>query len=189
MILVDEYLAVLVISGSRPDSLGDDAVALTYGRAYRLTRALMDVGPGRLQVKGRFTRLVEGLSRPGQRLSAEWLADPEPAVLSIIDPPPLIGATAALQNTYALSYCRRRRSPLPPIRMSPSASAIPTVPPWQCAAWPGNLASTSPCSWPDGWLQPAFSPDCSSVAATSGPKRALAMASVAAFFSPPRRWP
>ena len=51
MILVDEYLAVLVISGTRPDPLGDGAVALTYGRAYRLTRALIDVGPGRLQVK------------------------------------------------------------------------------------------------------------------------------------------
>lgn len=102
-ILVDEYLAIRVVSRSAPDIMGDEAVALSYGRAYRLTRALRDVGPGRLQLKGRFTRLVEGLSPRGQALLAEWLADPHPAVLSIVDPRPLIGATAALQNTYAVS--------------------------------------------------------------------------------------
>jgi hypothetical protein len=63
----------------------------------------MDVGPGRLQLRGRFTRLVDGLTPRGQHLLAEWLVDPDPAVISIVDPRPLIGAAAALQNTYAVS--------------------------------------------------------------------------------------
>ena len=46
----DDYLAIRVISGSAPDAIAEDAVALTYGRAYRLTRALLDVGPGRPRV-------------------------------------------------------------------------------------------------------------------------------------------
>jgi len=103
VILVDEYLAIFVIAGSAPDALAGHGVALSYGRAYRLTRALIDVGPGRLQLRGRFTRLVDGLSPDGQRLLADWLADPDPAVLAVVDPRPLIGAAAALQNTYAIS--------------------------------------------------------------------------------------
>jgi hypothetical protein len=103
MILVDEYLAIRVISESAPDVIAEDAIALTYGRAYRLSRALLDVGPGRLQLRGRFTRLVEGLTPEGQELLTEWLADPDPAVLSIVDPRPLIGTAAAVQNTYAVS--------------------------------------------------------------------------------------
>jgi hypothetical protein len=103
MILLDEYLAIRVISRSAPEAIAGAPVALTYGRAYRLTRALLDVGPGRLQLKGRFTRLVDGLSPEGRELLAEWLADPDPSVLSVVDPRPLIGAAAALQNTYAVS--------------------------------------------------------------------------------------
>lgn len=62
MILVDEYSAILVISGSAPESLTGERIALSYGRAYRLTRALMDVGPGRLHVRGRFTRNTYAVS-------------------------------------------------------------------------------------------------------------------------------
>ena len=47
--------------------------------------------------------LVDGLTTDGQRLLAEWLADPDPDIVSIIDPRPLIRAAAALQNTHALS--------------------------------------------------------------------------------------
>jgi hypothetical protein len=88
MILLDEYLAIRVISRSAPEAIAGAPVALTYGRAYRLTRALLDVGPGRLHLKGRFTRLVDALSPEGQELLAEWLADPDPGVLSVVDPRP-----------------------------------------------------------------------------------------------------
>ncbi len=103
MILVDEFVAIQVISGSPPEALAGSPVALTYGRAYRLTRALIDSGPGRLRVRGRFTRLVDALGQHDQRVLHEWLANPDPTVLSVIDPRPLIRTAAALQNTYAVS--------------------------------------------------------------------------------------
>ncbi len=103
MILVDEFLAIRVIAGNSPEPLGGEPAALTYGRAYRLTRALLGSGPGRLQVPGRFTRLVDALGEGDQRAINEWLADPDPAVLTVIDPRAYISGAAALQNTYAVS--------------------------------------------------------------------------------------
>ena len=103
MILVDEYLAILIAAGAAPSEVAGHPACLTYGRAYRLTRALLGGGAGRLQLRGRFTRLVDGLSAEGQRLLADWLAEPDPAVLSVADPRPLISAAAAIQNTHALS--------------------------------------------------------------------------------------
>ncbi|MGH9042139.1 MAG: hypothetical protein ACRDZ3_18120 [Acidimicrobiia bacterium] len=103
MVLVDEFLAIRVISGSRPAGLGVGPVRLTYGRTYRLTRALSTSGAGRLQVRGRFTRLVEALGDADRRVLDEWLANPDPSVLSIIDPRAFIRMAAALQNTYAIS--------------------------------------------------------------------------------------
>ena len=103
MILVDEYLAIRIISGNPPEGLGSAIAGLTYSRAYRLTRALSASGPGRLRVRGRFTRLVDGLGELDQRVLHEWLGNPNPAVLEIIDPRAFIRTTAALQNTYALS--------------------------------------------------------------------------------------
>lgn len=102
-ILVDEYAALPALAG-RPDrSLSGEVLALTYSRAYRLTRALLDPGPGRLQTRGRFTRLVDALSPEGHRALHERLADPDPAILRFVDPRPLIRTAGAIQNTYALS--------------------------------------------------------------------------------------
>jgi hypothetical protein len=103
VILVDEYLAIRVISGNAAEALGSGAVGLTYSRAYRLTRALSTSGPGRLRVRGRFTRLVDALGELDQRVLYEWLGNPDPAVLEIIDPRVFLRTTAALQNTYAVS--------------------------------------------------------------------------------------
>jgi hypothetical protein len=103
VILVDEFLAIRVIAGSAPEPLRGEPAALTYGRAYRLTRALLGSGPGRLQVRGRFTRLVDALGEDDQRAINEWLADPDPAVLTIIDPRAYISSAAALQNTFSVS--------------------------------------------------------------------------------------
>ena len=103
MILVDEYVALPALAGRPHLSLVGEVLALSYSRAYRLTRALLDPGPGRLQTRGRFTRLVEALSAEGLQALHERLADPDPAVLSIVDPRPLIRTAGAIQNTYALS--------------------------------------------------------------------------------------
>lgn len=54
-------------------------------------------------MRGRFTRLVDGLSPVDQHTLHEQLADPDPRLLTIVDPRPLIRATWAIQNTYALS--------------------------------------------------------------------------------------
>jgi len=103
VILVDEYAALPALVGQAHPSLGGEVLALTYGRAYRATRALLDPGSGRLRTRGRFTRLAEALSPEGLRALLESLADPDPVVLRIVDPRPLIRAAGAIQNAYAVS--------------------------------------------------------------------------------------
>jgi len=103
MLLVDEYVALPSLAGRAPSALRGEPLAITYGRTYRLTRALLDPGPGRLQVRGRFTRLVDGLAPADQHTLRDQLANPDPKVLTIVDPRPLIRAAGAIQNTYALS--------------------------------------------------------------------------------------
>lgn len=51
MILVDEYLALLALADRLPVKVRGERLALTYSRAYRLTRALLDPGPGRLAIR------------------------------------------------------------------------------------------------------------------------------------------
>lgn len=103
MILVDEYAALPALVDMPPATLADESLALTYSRAYRLTRALLDPRPGRLEIRGRFTRLAEALTATDRQLLHERLADPDPAVLTIVDPRSLIRTAAAIQNTYAVS--------------------------------------------------------------------------------------
>lgn len=105
MVLVDEFAALLALVDRAPGALANDTVALTYSRAYRLTRALLDPGPGRLRVRGRFTRLADELTEQERHILHARLADPneESDHIVIIDPRPTIRATAAIQNTYALS--------------------------------------------------------------------------------------
>lgn len=42
MLLVDEYVALPALAGRAPQPVQGQALAITYGRAYRLTRALLD---------------------------------------------------------------------------------------------------------------------------------------------------
>lgn len=63
----------------------------------------MGAGPARLAIRGQFSRLVEALSAADQQLLHERLADPDPMILSIVDPRPLIRTAGAIQNTYAVS--------------------------------------------------------------------------------------
>lgn len=103
MIVADEYLALLQLVDQAPRQVGSETLALTYSRAYRLTRALLDPGPGRLAVRGRFNRLVDALSAADQAVLHDRLAEPDPSVLVVVDPRPTIRTAAAIQNTYALS--------------------------------------------------------------------------------------
>lgn len=103
MILVDESLVLLRLAGRPPEQIAAESVALTYSRAYRLTRALLDPGPGRLAVRGRFSRLVSALSAADQAVLHDRLAEPDPAVLTIVDPRPTIRTAGAIQNTYSVS--------------------------------------------------------------------------------------
>lgn len=103
MVLVDEYLALLRLADETPERVRSEPLALTYSRAYRLTRALLDPGPGRLAVRGRFTRLVDALSPSDQAVLHDRLADPDPMILTVVDPRPTIRTAGAIQNTYALS--------------------------------------------------------------------------------------
>ena len=103
MFLVDEYVALPALAGRPPPGAHGESLAVTDCRAYRLTRALLDPGPGRLHVRGRFTRLVDGMSPEDQHALREQLANPDEEVLRVVDPRPLIRATGAIQNTYALS--------------------------------------------------------------------------------------
>lgn len=103
MIVADEYLALLRLVDRAPAQIGTIPLALTYSRAYRLTRALLDPGPGRLAVRGRFSRLVDALSSADQAVLHDRLANPDPSALVIVDPRPTVRTAAAIQNTYALS--------------------------------------------------------------------------------------
>jgi hypothetical protein len=64
---------------------------------------MLDAGPGRLAVRGRFTRVIDGLSAADQVALHNRLAAPEPSVLSIIDPRPAIRTAGAVHNAYAVS--------------------------------------------------------------------------------------
>lgn len=103
MIIGDELLALRALVG-RPAPVGaGETIGLTYSRAYRLTRALLDPGPGRLAVRGRFTRVVDRLSPADQVALHNRLAAPDPTVLAIIDPRPAIRTAGTVQNAYAVS--------------------------------------------------------------------------------------
>jgi hypothetical protein len=111
VILVDEYLALLRLADQAPEQIRSEPLALTYSRACRLTRALLDSGPGRLAVRGRFTRLVDALSPSDQAVLHDRLANPDPAILTVVDPRPTI-RTAGRSRTPTPSPCSRPR-PLP----------------------------------------------------------------------------
>lgn len=83
--------------------LADADLAITYSRSYRLTRALLDPGPGRLRVRGRFTRVTEELSTQDLHRLHNRLEHPEAAGLTIVDPRPGIRMAGAMQNTYSVS--------------------------------------------------------------------------------------
>lgn len=142
MIIVDEYLALLALADHPVPALRSDPLALSYSRAYRLTRALLDPGPGRLAVRGRFNRLMHALSPTDQHVLHDRLASPDPAVLSIIDARPHSRAAAAIQNTYAVSLLQAETLAASLINDWPIVFAETTARPRRCDAPSPKSAST-----------------------------------------------
>jgi hypothetical protein len=131
-VIVDEYAALLALVDRAPVSLDVRPLAITYSRAYRLTRALLDPGPGRLPVRGRFTRLADALAPQDQRLLHDRLAEPESTLLTVLDPRPMIRTAAAIQNTYAISLLQAETLAAAvvqdrPIRFADADSATATL--------------------------------------------------------------
>ena len=132
MILVDEYAALPALAGRPLPALTGDVLALTYDRTYRLTRALLDSGRGPLGIRGRFTRLVDELGPADRHVLIDLLADPDPALLLIVDPRPLIRTASGIQNNYSVSMLQAETLAAAvtydwPIRFADVASTTPSV--------------------------------------------------------------
>jgi len=90
MIVVDEYLAVRVLSGDWPGELPDDDVVLPTSRHWRLLQRVHNPSGGQL------SQLLANL--PGDDLGVvRW---PHPEVLSVLDPRPLLDEAAAIAARF-----------------------------------------------------------------------------------------
>lgn len=89
MLVIDEYLALRVLVGARPDDLpGDEALALPAYRHYRLLQRIHRPGTGQLS----------GLLADAD---VNAIRRPHPEVLEILDPRPLLDRAAALGARYS----------------------------------------------------------------------------------------
>ncbi len=88
MLVIDEYLAVRVLVGARPDQLPDDEpLAMPAYRHYRLLQRIHQPGTGQLS----------GLLADGDQ---QAIRRPHPEVLQILDPRPLLDEAAAIGARY-----------------------------------------------------------------------------------------
>ncbi|MEO8696959.1 MAG: hypothetical protein ABI658_25855, partial [Acidimicrobiales bacterium] len=76
MIVVDDYLALAAIAGQLPPALAEQSIATTYGRIYRLLRAITNS-----QTSGQLTAQFRLLSEGRRDALIEVIADPPPSVL------------------------------------------------------------------------------------------------------------
>ena len=90
MIVVDEYLAIRSIFGDVPDSLPDDALAITASTHWRILQRLHLPGGGQL------SQVMTGLSEAGRGA----LRRPAPETLEVIDPRPLLDQAAEISAAY-----------------------------------------------------------------------------------------
>jgi hypothetical protein len=91
VIIVDDRLARVVLSGNRPDVLGDRPAATTWGFQYRLVRALHDD-----RVDGR-------LSAGASDLLRRTAASPPSELLAVLDPRPFTARAARLSIEHRLN--------------------------------------------------------------------------------------
>jgi hypothetical protein len=88
VLVIDEYLAVRVLVGARPDALDDDEpLALPAYRHYRLLQRIHQPGTGQLS----------GLLADSDQ---QAIRRPHPEVLQILDPRPLLDEAAAIGARY-----------------------------------------------------------------------------------------
>ena len=80
MIVVDEYLAVRSLLGALPAEVPDEPVALPLSAHWRLLQRLHAPGSGQL------SRVLAALPE----IDREVLRAPDPAVLEVLDPRPLL---------------------------------------------------------------------------------------------------
>lgn len=95
MIVVDDYLALAAIAGQLPPALADQSIATTYGRVYRLLRAITSS-----QTSGQLTAQFELLSEGRRDALIEVIADPPPSVLVIIDPRTTLWQSTQIHNAF-----------------------------------------------------------------------------------------
>lgn len=89
--MIDEYLAVRVLVGDRPEELGDDEpLALPAYRHYRLLQRVHQPGTGQLS----------GLLADAD---LDAIRRPHPEVVEILDPRPLLDEAAAIGARYRSS--------------------------------------------------------------------------------------
>lgn len=91
MLVVDEYLAVVIVLGDWPVGFPDnDLAVLPASRHFRLLQRIHQPGTGQL------TGILEQLTPAGR----DSLRSPHPEVLQIIDPRPLLDEAAAIGARY-----------------------------------------------------------------------------------------
>jgi hypothetical protein len=89
-LVIDEYLAIRVVVGFRPIELGDEPLALPAYRHYRLLQRVHAPGTGQLSAL-----LADR--------DAQALRQPDPDVLQILDPRPLLDQAAAIGARFSAS--------------------------------------------------------------------------------------
>jgi hypothetical protein len=90
VIVIDEYLAVRILSGSWPAGLPDDELALPASRHWRLLQRVHSPGGGQL------SRLLATLGAGDLGV----VRFPHPEILSVLDPRPLLDEAAAIAARY-----------------------------------------------------------------------------------------
>jgi hypothetical protein len=90
MIVVDEYVAIRALLGERPDQLPDELLALPMTSHWRLLQRIHAPGAGQL------SQVLARLPLP-DRLA---LRNPDPDVLQVLDPRPLLDDAAAIAARF-----------------------------------------------------------------------------------------
>jgi len=93
VIVIDEYLAVRVLRADWPDALPDDELGLPASRHWRLLQAVHNPRGGQL------SQSMAHVSPVGR----DSIRHPHPAVVTILDPRPLLDDGAAIAARFGTS--------------------------------------------------------------------------------------
>lgn len=100
MIVCDEYLALAALSHNLPPDISGEQIATTPAAWLRMLRAFHNLDFPLRPSSGRLSQLLSQLS-PNELAS---LTEPDPRLLALLDPRPLLGPAARLTVVYRLSY-------------------------------------------------------------------------------------